>query len=70
MFKVPEIERKDDEFDVGVSEENVAKAGAENHLFMTGVFNSRTSSKDTFVLAMFGNETPRKLEEDEILEIS
>ena len=52
VFKVPAIERNEDEFDVGVADENVAGTGAENHLFMTGAFNSRTVSKDTIVPAV------------------
>jgi hypothetical protein len=37
---------------------------------MTGGFNSRSVSQATIGPAMPSNETPRKLEEDEILEIN
>jgi len=96
VFKVTHfnsaIERKEDEFEVGVCEENVARTGAENDLgvsrgsldciIMTGGFNSRSVSQATIGMhspqhkpAMPSNEhtnthTPRKLEEDEILEIN
>jgi len=86
VFKVPAMERKDDEFEVGVCAENVARTGgAENDLgsnggasrgsldciIMTGGFNSRSASLAAIgIPAMPSNETPRKLEEDEILEIN
>jgi hypothetical protein len=38
VFKVPAIERKEDEFEVGVCEENVARTGAENDLGTNSMF--------------------------------
>jgi hypothetical protein len=91
VFKVPAIEREEDEFEVGMCEENLelvfSRTGVENDLgsnggvsrgsigVMTGGFNSRSMSRghedDEITIgipapALPSNETPRKLEEDEI----